>query len=109
MILFLRDSGLTLSSRSSTSLFVRSSTPKNETDFIAATIAPAKERIRSSDEDLESFLNYAVKVGGADRLNFPGRIAKLFRNEPPTAYVVALLLRWHAENPPPHTEKRASE
>jgi hypothetical protein len=71
---------------------MRVKTPVAETRFTEEAIRPAVERLKE-DPALADFLAFAVSHG-ADRLLFPGRLAKVMRGEPPTAYIVALLLEW---------------
>ena len=65
-----------------------------EKTFIAEAIASALEEMRKNPGAIDHFIAYAV-TNGADRLLFPGKLAKVLRKaETPTAYMTALLLLW---------------
>jgi hypothetical protein len=65
---------------------------------ILEAIQPPVSELRANPQALDDFLAFAVRKG-ADRLLFPGRLAKLMRGEPATAYMVALLTTWYGERP----------
>lgn len=72
---------------------MRIKVPASEKAFVSKAIAPALAALKKPAE-LDNFIAYAVEHG-SDRLLFPGRLAKVIRGgEMPTAYVVALLIRW---------------
>ena len=66
--------------------------PKAEKEFVAHAIAPTLRRLKAPS-DLDDFLSFA-SLHGADRLLFPGQLAKVLRGEPPPSYIVALLMAW---------------
>ena len=73
---------------------MREPRPKHEDAYVSRLIKPLLKRLSANPALLVEFMAFACEEGGADPLKFPPRMAHVFRGRPPTAFVLALLLRF---------------
>lgn len=75
---------------------MREPRPASEDAYVNRLIAPVLKRLQANPALMASFMAFAAKEGGASPLRFPARFAHVVKGRAPTAFVLALLLRFQA-------------